>query len=332
MQSTPLYLQPPLGTLHSSLEDESASHSSPQHTTNTSRRPNSGLGGSTTEGPDYGVEDLRREGTHAAYPRQSHHIWAVTSLQAWRQYSLAFLTGPEFRGRYRDQLLELGQNFSIADAEHFLATSRGRPELASTFSTSSRRLRLQAALERFENGINKWRQGERRDPRMTWLTPIETPHPAFVAILDEADQIFQADGEISGSWRTFAPKMDQWLLWLSIELVRTIHSMTSADLGFIRRCLVRLRLAWGITEELYPWTPGFSPHLAELPVHSLYHFEPTASGLRTLNALTSVFCWNVGHLVALDPEAWQVIHGLKLGVWSRLVTVLNESGSQWPAA
>lgn len=257
---------------------------------------------------------------------QAYHGSEGTSRADWGEYSSYLLLGPEFRGPYRDQIVEIGHEVSITSAKQFLASGMGVPKLVSTVNTPNRRARLQEALERFENGITKWRQGDRRNTRVTWIIPVEMHLGNLETTLDRANQIFQIHGEISGNWRAFAPNMEKWLPWLSLELVHRIYAMTSADLGFLRRCMVRLSRSCDIADELYPWTPGFSPQIAELPIHALFGFEPTATGLRTLNALSSVFCCNIGHLAAFDPEAWRVIHRLGHGVWSRLAVRLKGSG------
>ena len=265
--------------------------------------------------PPEAVRPTNEGGSHA---HRSQHGSEVHESRDWVEYRLGILLGGEFRGRYRDEIIEIGHDVSIGNAKHFLATGRGAFALASTLDTPSRRARLQEAIERFEDGISKWRRGNRQDPRVTWLTLADTDRRRLSAVLDEADDIFSRYGGVSESWRLFAPNMDKWLHWLSLELVHRIREMTAADFGFLRRCLYRLRVAWGLTDDIYPWTQRFPLELAELPVHSLYQFESTAVGLRNLNALNSVFCSNLGHLAAFDPEAWRIIHRLRPEVWNRL--------------
>ena len=236
----------------------------------------------------------------------------------WLEYKMSFLLGPEFRGQYRGQVVEIGDLFILRDVKEFLSSNNGPLQLAGTFNTRTRRLRLQQASNRFESTLLKWRNGQRHDPRVKWVmhdSPAATD-PSYQ--FDEIDSILRSFGGNGEEWIQVLTRMKEWLPWVSVELAHKIRAMTTAQMGLIRRSLSRANRYFGLQSGVYPWTPKFDEVLAELPIHSLYQFEPTTLSLRTLNALQSVHCSNLGHLAAFHPGAWKMMHTCHPEVWSRL--------------
>ena len=241
-----------------------------------------------------------------------------------RNLRLSFLLGPEFRGQYRDQVMGIGHSFTIRDVDHFLSRSHQSLQLFATFNTRTRRTRLQQAVNRFDDAVLKWRDGRRRDTRVKWIAGHSLSAPDLSYYFKEIDSIFRSLGGIREDRPQLFVEIKQWLPWVSVELINKIRAMTAAEMGLVRRSLARAAQYLGLQSDMYPWTPGFDGNMAELPIHSLYQFEPTTLALRTMNTLQSVHCSNLGHLAVFHPEAWKAIHALRPRVWSRLALALNE--------
>ena len=248
----------------------------------------------------------------------------------WTNLVAAYLVGPEFRGRYREELISLENDISIKDVKNFIRTRGGSQELSNLFRTRRRLLRVQEALSRFETGVTKWRDNERFDSRVTWLLP------ASVRARDAAFLVNALSATISGSSRSAisdlgeaAPDVDRWLPWLSLELVHKMRSMKAADLSFLRRVIIKAARDFDVPGDVFPWESEFSTNLSELPIHCLYQFEPTyRRALRTLNDLSKIKCLNVGHLAAFDPQAWNAVRTLDPSTWTGVARCLRDHGLQ----
>ena len=282
------------------------------------------LFGRNRAGDDVGTPEWQEN-----YNTQNHS--KSSSASEWSDLGVSYLAGPEFRGRYRDEVIGADGRLSIGMLKEFLSTGRGETELAQLFNTPRRRLRAKQAVARFEDMVIGWTEDRRHDPRVTWIVPDSMGSNDLSTELDSLSEFLQYPDGSAVYWRDLSPGMDQWLPWLSLELVQRIHSMTSTDLGLLRRTLFKVGKELGLSEDLYPWTSEFPNNLAELPIYTLYQFEPTTQALRILNTLTAVFCQNVGHLAAFDPLAWDAIHSLERGCWTRLALELNRPESQPPA-
>ena len=235
---------------------------------------------------------------------------------------IPYLAGPEFRGRYREEVISLGKNVSLGALKNFIDTGCGPTEVSRVFNTKRRQLRARDAITRFEESLTIWRGVERFDSRVTWILPRPLRTRDLAPLLESIAEEFESLEGAPADWWGTVTGIDRWLPWLSLELVHKIRVMRPADLGFLRRVLIKATRDFGVATEVYPWTPGFPDGLAELPIHALYQFEPTYAGLRTLNDLNAVYCQNVGHLAAFDPLAWNAIHILPPGFWVQLARAL----------
>ena len=236
---------------------------------------------------------------------------------------IPYLTGPEFRGRYREEVLLLEKSLSLEALKNFLETGCGHTDLSRVFSTKRRHLRVQEAIARFEESVTNWWGDERFDSRVTWILPRRVRTNDLALLLDSMAEVFKTFDGTPANWQEAFPEIDRWLPWLSLELVHKIRSMKSGDISFLHRVLIKATRDFGVTTEVYPWTPGFPDGLAELPIHALYQFEPSYSALRILNDLKAVFCLNVGHLSAFHPLAWKAIHTAEPGFWLQLARAIS---------
>ena len=239
-------------------------------------------------------------------------------------YRMSFLLGPEFRGRYREQLTEISGQIPLQLVRDFLYNDVAPLNLTTVVNTPVRRLRLEEAIKRFESAIQQWREGKQQDPRVTWIAPWTDSNVTLAHRLNEINDIFEQIGQIKESVQRYAPEIAVWLPWMSMELVHTIRNMRATETGALRRSLIKMGRYFGKPDEVQPWTSSFDGRLAELPIHSLYQFEPTSELLKTLTRLASVHCSNVGHLVAFHPEALQTIRTVQPRVWPRLALSLND--------
>jgi len=237
---------------------------------------------------------------------------------------IPFLCGPEFLGKQKERVLSLGKKFSVNDLKQLLHTGIGQARLADTFNTIGRIEQADEAVDRFSNAAITWETGERRDSRVTWIVPDEfmssdlSIHPAggdlLLKVLRNDNQLRELETN-SG--------FQQWLPFLSLELMNVMISLRPDDLSVLQKMLLKASQYAKGSQVLGPWDSSFPQTLQSLCLYSLYQFEPTSQALDLLMQLYGACCTNIGHLVAFHPEACRLSRELDSRFWIKLTIAFS---------
>ena len=232
---------------------------------------------------------------------------------------ISSIAGPEFHGRQLQRVATL-TGLSVGHLKELMYTGKGPVELADAFSTRERLLRAEAAVVRFEGALLAWKE-RRRDTRAAWIVPEKALSRGRLSIL-----VSQEAERIVGAQMRPITDAERWLPFLSIELARVIKNFRSADFAVLQKMLVKANRYARIADDVRPWSTDFPGDLACLSIYWLYQYEPTPPGLRLLKLLAGAYCTNLGHLVALHPQAVRLIQKNEATVWTHLAIALTQAG------
>ncbi|MCH8900079.1 MAG: hypothetical protein IH942_06235, partial [Acidobacteria bacterium] len=227
---------------------------------------------------------------------------------------LGAVAWPILKGQQRKKALSIGDQVTLQEATDYLRGAPGNHNLISSFGTDDRKQNLQKAIESFRTAADQWAAGHLRDPKLNWLVPEP--------LIDGRNRFYEGWLEhVSDPWRSRlegCQRANRWLPLLSVEAVNVLKKMSAADYAFISTVLGRASLLIGDEGALKPWRGTFRPELGKLPVGYLYQVDATNKLDRILSRLTYAGCQNIGHLVILDQEAWQLSRDVSLSEWGKL--------------
>ena len=231
---------------------------------------------------------------------------------------LAAAAWPHLKGRERKIALNIGDDISLKEASAYLRGELEHHALASSFGTVRQKRNLQNAIDLFGTSADRWAAGQFREPKLNWLTPESLN-----------DENFRLREDWLESWRSrfeVCNRVRIWLPLLSVEAINVLRKISSADYAFLSTVLGRASLLIAEEGALKPWRATFRPELGMLPVGYVYQVDATNKLDRILSRLAYAGCQNVGHLVILDQEAWQLSRELPSSEWGKLKLDLERLG------
>lgn len=191
--------------------------------------------------------------------------------------------------------------------------------LAEAFKSNTRFNHLRSALSLFDEQLEKWMRGSRRDPRFSWILPDDLANE----LLSERSHWRDIESRLRGvrSWRSRlwrSGHVDGWLPLLSMEGIIAVGRSQNSDVMRLSAALGIACLRQGLEPHLRPWLADWPTQLSALPVGWLYQFDPTPRSETMLRRLDEAGCTNVGHLVILNPEALTLCRRVSTPDWATL--------------
>jgi hypothetical protein len=235
---------------------------------------------------------------------------------------LASLAYPHLSGRQRALAIDSADKLTIGDARDFLAGVGCENELEVIFTTERRQGQLARAVDVFDATITAWIKGPSRDERFAWILPnrllASVLDGRITSTLAKRLSTVAVGNDILDSASAYI-----WLPYVALETTNELRHLRSGDQAVISIMIARGCRALGFEASGRPWRPGFPSRVAALPTSWLFQFEPTSKGSSVLDRLMQSGLTNIGHLVVLHPDAWQLLRTTPPEQWRTLHRALR---------
>ena len=180
----------------------------------------------------------------------------------------ASVCGFRLMPRVRARLLALGAEISLSDLMKHLNGGGVSELLAPVATTTKEKESLMKAFLQFiaaaEDGL---RLGRANSERLAWiigkshLTPeMELDSPAVVKIAKLAVVTQLGD------------HYPRWIPWMSLGIARLFRRWRQPRIRAIHRAMFKLSAG---VEASFPWQPGYATWQRNLPIQTLYRYEPS---------------------------------------------------------
>lgn len=198
---------------------------------------------------------------------------------------------------------------SVYDIWGFLHGGHRPRHLRKVFNTDFRREKLLHEYRRFESTARAWLDGDRRQSQFTWIVPapvldgldLDAPH----GLTDRISDCIRHDSDLRPADDLLAECAfaNRWLPLLSLQGGHTIFTMHAPQRNEVGVAVAKAARSWGASLGVQPWDDSFPELLDALPVSSLVAYHRTDTVVSATRRLEGGGICNVGHLVALCPEA-----------------------------
>lgn len=251
--------------------------------------------------------------------------------------ALAF---PELKRRQRLRVLELGASVSVSQVRDFLLNGKGSRELYDIFGTTLRQVELWKALAFFDSTVRAWTGKRRRNPRYSWVMPRGGSSGVLREVVRSIDRLIEACIEASAR-QTDVQKVTRlrlqarrhrrlkarlqssadvsaWMPFMSLEGCICLKHLGESDRNAILAVIARGMREFSNVEDWRPWTKSYPPELRAIPASWLYQFDPRRRIGIALQRLYDTGYTNVGHLVILHPDCWELARSTEVDQWVRI--------------
>ena len=233
---------------------------------------------------------------------------------------LGAIAWPHLRGQQRQNTLSIGDGVTLQQATDYLHGESSHHDLVSVFGTEKRKRDLANAIDSFRGTADQWAAGRSRDARLNWLLPE--------SLVDEHNRVDEDwIKRLDDPWLSRFERCEgasAWLPLLSMEGVSVLSRLNSADYAFLSTALGKASLQIGGEGVLKPWRPTFRTELGMLPIGYVFQADATNKLDKILQRLMQAGCRNIGHLVILEPNAWQLSRDVSTSEWGKLKLDLEE--------
>ena len=200
----------------------------------------------------------------------------------------------------QSKLHRLPKSTTIRDLSDFLASHTPRSLLVSLFGTTKDRNGLRSALGDVDFAASRYRPRPLTSSRAANLIlSDDRPDSAIESAYNQVLTSCRFAG-ISGDWRS---DWRHWLPWTSIEITIVLRRLKSTPINALRRAIFKLAAQCDDGDNLYPWTRGFNPETARLPVLLVASFSSSERVRDALRDLRKAGAISVDDLRCLHPSA-----------------------------
>lgn len=211
------------------------------------------------------------------------------------------ICGNDLPRSLNEKLLALRRYVSLNDMNSFLSRGSPNARLASSFSDLERR-QLRNAFKSFDDAARSSKRTHRvQSDTITWVVPDDVPETELVST--QYLRVLEAIGLPTDS-ASDLNDLSTWLPWISLDIASQLNAWPRSKSNTIRRNISKLSQHLdGISDALYPWNPGFSEEIAQLPIHALYQFEPGSIMRDALRTFASIGLSAINDLRCIHPTA-----------------------------
>ena len=226
---------------------------------------------------------------------------------AWRiqlQLPCALLCGYDIPPYVANHLRNL-RNVSLMELYLHLQGVKPHVGLEAAINTQHRRDAITAAYCGFYKVLAADRRSARGHSRkIAWIMPdsyltsdglLRKSH--MVKMISSIVYSFDTPNQIGAD-------VAAWLPWTSLSMVSHLRRWRTPRINAIRRALFKVAASIDTgTESYYPWSPGYSPDLARIPIFALCAYESSSLTVSTVRTLDTLGLTMLGDLRCFHPDA-----------------------------
>lgn len=208
----------------------------------------------------------------------------------------ALLSGFPLVPRVRSALRKLEEGISLVDVQRYLSGNGDSDLLKEVARTEYEKQSLADGYARFISTTEEsCGLGRSKSEQLTWIIPNSRLTTEMEIDSQTTDMIAKA-----GLYSQLGQNYQSWLPWVSLGIVNLLRIWRQPRVRTLGRAMFKLS---GGGTAAHPWDAGYVNWQLQLPMHTLYKYEPSPLVEGALSAFSNLGLTSINDLRCCHPEA-----------------------------